>query len=786
MLLSGCGAPPQVQAPEPPPPPPPEQARPAPVVPVADPAGATVGVGPLVRVGKDPKATLSPNTYQQVIPFGMGALALVGFEQDRFVFGRPSCSLKTPWPETCEGFRIAPWVNPAREKAWPAADESSEVGEYGPLFPSPVPWRKFSPGKRGAYASYLADRDGVPMLQVHHLGADGKIELFFEQPGTPYSEVEVVETRSGHMGIFRELPPPSEQEGRSPYVNASPPLVAIRFVGEKANRSLSEPIKLDIGDIGTDSRATDARFARKMGRRAGHGPVRASALLDDQGQTTDEIVLAWFEAIPPPTKDPEREAQEDGPKPKKRGKAKNQCGRVNRETFDDRWERARPYGDNGCSGRQSRSLADPTVKKRLHLERLSSTGKPLDDRAIDLSSTFAAERTTVDLAPTPGGGVTVNGIAFDKRFQPTGKAASRPLVLTSRTAVSGGSASPPDIPVSQRLYHAAVDPATGEAVVVYYQSDPSDSTRGPLTGVMHATRYGVLGDVRGETQLATPVDGYESPFMGQFGNFAGLPPFAARTRDAWVVLTEGWGFHLVGGSHDGAFLPLPKGCDEGALCQEGTSLLGVTTRGDVASLLGAGKRGPWIAGLDLASLAAGPPRALSPTNGVRPVLTPAGALWQDDGSLAFWTVNEKGDVSLVSPAPPTDDDADAGAKPPKPPRAWLQPVWGDYVVIVSREKSVTATWLKAGKTLDLDPKALTRDDEAQPLAEGSTPVLSGRHWILPDTPGPLIAVSPELKRALQNCPYALPTGPRRLLLACTEPVSDQHPQISVGVRVARY
>jgi hypothetical protein len=43
-----------------------------------------------------------------------------------------------------------------------------------------------------------------------------------------------------------------------------------------------------------------------------------------------------------------------------------------------------------------------------------------------------------------------------------------------------------------------------------------------------------------------------------------------------------------------------------------------------------------------------------------------------------------------------------------------------------------------------------------------------------------------LKATLKSCPVTMPTGPRRLLLACSEATDDQLPTVRVGTRVVRY
>jgi hypothetical protein len=786
LLALGCSPPPPEVAPAPSPPPVQAKAPPPAIEPVADGEGAAMGVGPLVHL--DETVEESPFQYNfshHAVPSGSGVFSFYEFESENGRDGAPICALKTPFPDVCMGFSFAPWKGaPPWPGAWLPARGDDRLEPDGKLTASPISWDRISPGTQGVYACNTQRiwDDTAPVLEIDFLRPDGAIEPFLKDTTGRFSDALVVEVPGGHLGIFRQTPVAAANR----MYRSVGGLVAAPIVGAGKERKVGALKPLQIGDVWYDGRASDARDARSSHKRAGYGPFRAVALMDAKGKPSGDVALVWVEVFPPPGH--EELAEKKKKTEVRKGKGKNQCGRPDRTSFGERVSQRRPFfGAGGCGGRASRSLSSTDVQKRLHVTRLTSAGEPREDRAIDLPKDHNAEKDPLVVVARPGGGLAVNHMTFDGQLRrgkdlPVGE---QPAVLDPPTLEG---------PRPQRLLQAAFDQRSGEALLIVGEAaDPGvPAMMGlkptPMSDVVAARTTSALGKPLGKPLLLPELrDTMERPAM-------------ARGGGGWLVVgSDGQAsFRVIGGPHHEALHPFPVPECDGKPCP--FSLLSMMPALDGRVELLTTTHDPknsatYATLIHLDSLLSTPPREVN--GGAKdtfPALDNRGELRGEDGALLRWTLSDDGVASLVDPSrkedkAPEEASGDQKDRKTEPAFQWeMHLVWGDVVIVATRGKQARATWLKAHQTIDFETDKMPEQDGFMQLRGGSErgPVLPGGLWILPSTPGPLLPAPSGLKATLKSCPVTMPTGPRRLLLACSEAIDDQRPTVRVGTRVVRF
>jgi hypothetical protein len=740
------------------------------LTPVPDEGEGKIGVGPLIEVEEpSPNGTFPYNFVYHAIPSGVGVFSFHDFEREYPQDGAPACAIKTPYPEVCASFSFAHW----KEKAgWPGgwlpSREAERLEAGGKLAPSPARWQRFSPGQQGVYACREISpwASAEEPLVIDFLRPDGTTEVFLQDGTGRFSDAAVVEVPGGHLGIFRRTPVSAEDR----MYRSVGSLVAAPIVSTGKERRIGDLEELNIGDVWFDGRAADARDARKIRKRAGYGPFRPVALTDTSGKPTGEVVLLWVEAIPPPDHNEMEERKQK--QELRRGKGKNQCGKPDTEAFRERSSRRRPAPQDGCGGRMSRPLSNADVKKRLHLTKLSSLGRSGADRVVDLPASYDAERRPLNAFATSDGGLVVDDMTFDRQLR-RGKDVSG-----DASALQALAAPPLSGPPPQRLLSAAFDPASGEAAIIYAEAVGDDVYPSPplLSDMPRARVVSALGKPVGKPLKIAEFQDH----MGEL--------LAIRGGETWFLFAQHTpdSFRILGGAHHGAQHPIPtpecdKSCPPYVLGLLPTS----DARVEVLWSLGYGTPNAFFSSiLHPETLLATLPRQIELSPGKYIVPDDFGVFRSKDGSPALWTLKEDGSATLTN-------SQEGGQKHEAPQQRFttsVHQVWGDVVVVASTETQARATWLKAGVTVDFEPDKLVNQKASQKLRAGESPgpVLKSDKWLLPSAPGQLIPASTELQAVLENCPVRLPTGPRRLLLACSEATSDQLPSVRVGTRVVRY
>lgn len=321
----------------------------------------------------------------------------------------------------------------------------------------------------------------------------------------------------------------------------------------------------------------------------------------------------------------------------------------------------------------------------------------------------------------------------------------------------------------QRVLGGAFDPRSGEALLVYSEAVFAPFPSRQLTDATQARRFSALGEPLGEA-VVIPEFEPDSAF------------FSARAGESWVVMTDAQPptFRVVGGPHNGASHPITSGLCEGPSCQPILQFHGLAPAPDGrVEALFSDSRQNYSALIDGRTLLSAPGRPPPPGLVAQTAIGSSMALRDAEGALALWFASPDGTVALLDAAPD-------GHKPSY--NATVYQVWGDLVVVVQVDrKTASATWLKAAKAVSFSADKLDGDSGEQVLrARLPGPVLPGGRWILPDTPGEPFEAPKALADALRECSVRLPTGPRRLLLGCSEIAPEQPFAPRVGARVVRY
>lgn len=750
--------------------------RPVEIQPVKDEEGAILGVGPFQEVGSDRRESYNYNFVFQGIPSGVGLFSFYEFERGYWA-GNYNCTIRTEFPNVCQTFSFTPWADkPVWPQRWLPERFDNLLGKEGKMFPSKASWLRFSPGQEGVYATSVKVADsGRTNLFIDFLRPNGKIETFLEDTSERFSDAEIVEVSGGYLGIFRLVP--VAVNGRV-YTSAAP-LVAAPVYMLNGKRIVGNIKKLPIADVWWDGRTSDARDALTMQPHANYGPFRAVALLDKGGKQTGEVALVWVEVVPPPSYE-EQKAQEEKKVRKKPKKAKNQCGAPARADFEERLaKRAGNQGD-GCGGRISRQLSLREVKKKLHVTRLRADGSQVEDRSLDFNQEYNPEKFPMVAVARRGGGLIVKDLVLDETFRIERRIFGRTPFDSpdSNSSIQNEQISatidpnPLDGKAPQQLVKAAFDPRSGDAVLLYREAVPSfhSGTSAMRADAFYARRISALGKPEeADVQIPELQDSFLSPILG-------------RGKDAWLIFASTSSmFRVVGGIHHGASHPIRLPETNGTTLPEIKVVLpSLDGRLDLFFLFDYGASSLWQESVDSSTLLSTEPTSLEDIRMDRLVLDSQGLFHREDGRPTFWHLGEDGNPVLGGSGLKEEND---GEKTTSQFRYSQHQVWGDVVVLAVNKKEVRATWLKANQTIQLEEKVVKTTMGYENL-EG--PIFSQNRWILPSVPGQPIEVSPELSKALSLCEVAMPTGPRRLLLACTEPTDDQLPAVRVGTRVVRY
>jgi hypothetical protein len=273
---------------------------------------------------------------------------------------------------------------------------------------------------------------GVTLASV----ADGEISLSTYQGKAPGAPTKIPLPEKGHWqplagvsiadGAALLMAGPQRQGDDS----HDPPraLGLSRLQPDKDAMTLGDPVVLPMMST---YEASQARDAIKAGHQAAvKDDFALCPSLDAAGKPDSALWLAWIEVIPPP------------------------AGSLR---FDVRERRAAEWGAHSC-GVHSRSLTDGSVKKKVHLSKLSVAGVVLSDQADPLPTSNSLP--TLTLTPAPGRPI-LGGLARPQAARPGTEGPASPPAAALR------------MPGVQTLLAAGYDRRAGEGVLVVRENDRS-------------------------------------------------------------------------------------------------------------------------------------------------------------------------------------------------------------------------------------------------------------------------------------------------------------------------
>jgi hypothetical protein len=656
VALAGCAAS-EVAPPHPPPPPPP--AAPAAVRQQPE---APAGLGPLALAL--PAATTRPRAlfFQTTTErFGDATFLHGDYSWTRT---SPPCPIALP---RADASAAASPADP--EFAAPCALFSLARGPSQPWSTpraAPARWISFAPGRSVLYALRAGKH-----VTIDAIAADGQTSLWLDDP-TPHdwSEIRVLESPAGDriIGVEESV------------------LVTGRVVAEGARRTLAglTPLTIESADI-----RPNANQARRVVADS-HTPLwgRWSAAMVDPAK--DSWALAFTEVIPPPPTAPE--GQPFRPK----GRAKHDCG-----------------------GKMSRSLADASVSKRLHVMRFQGSQKTAD-AAEDLPVTHDASKVRLELAVAgPRVGVWLDGVAHGDRDVPA--PAPRPAPPPSPL--------PTTFPEPEETRGLAFDRASGEGIVLIARGDEES--------------YGRLFDAAGAFT--------SEPFPLPDGVASQDPQHLARLRSGWLTHdVTGEQIVWLTGSHAGQTRPAPKGSRDALL---------IPTDETHAALLWRVRSEKQLQRVDI--------------DGEQATIEPGTTPIKEQGLLGSFRRESDGVPVLIGSTLDLFNlqTGDTIATSAPRPTGYMQVVhaWDGVAVITQTSSAKFSSWWVSPDRIELLPASLNNREVLGPLI--------GSNHALPGSPGPLVT-TPAYDDTL--CPHSVATGPRRFVLACAEGMST--PAVRVGLR----
>jgi hypothetical protein len=724
--IAGCAAPPPPEVPPPPPPPPAPQVVAAPEPKpgeLVDPAGATKGLGAFSPVFEGSWGKARPLPPTSVVAFGKGSMAYLDMT-DHPVAREPACLVAGVSREDCQFLRVAPWEGQLPAGAWRNANPGSGTGAWSRLIPARRRWGNLSPGQDVVYA---IRREGA--LTIDTINERGEIATLLEGGASgSLSDVKIVELGgNGLVAVGRN------EEGS---------IDAVELVRSGATAKVGQRHPLKISPLDPTDPAAYARSRISSGDKVSFGDWVVSPMLDKSGALEPSWLFAWVEAQPPPKYTPAG-APYKGP-------------------------RVRPKGKHGC-GRSSRPLIDASVEKQTHLMRMSPQGAILEDKTVKVMpmASEASEGSVLSVVLFPGG-IEVNGHRFDNKLTPERGDAQPAFASLGLVRPPFEGTLPPSI------IAAGYDAASGEGVVVGAQGENYG-----------AQIFDGVGNAKGEPFLIPGHPRLASRSL----------PAVARAGGTWVALeSNGNTLLILNGANAGKTISVSADSAYGRSSQTLAVLPVDDNQVQVVAATWSTPRELMVVKVDVPNrtatsvVSANARVHIANDSEAVHVMSGPGA----DGTLTFLGRRPNGTPMLGRLDPSgkwSDVSLKIGEEIGDVKRVRAHEVWKDSVLVVEGETSALGVWASSAQIAPLPSlggfdkddakKRVDREREAGPLLLGAT-------WMVDGAPGDVVAPDAALAKSFAGCPYAFPTGPRRVLMVCAEPTETDKLGARVGLRVLRY
>ncbi len=410
------------------------------------------------------------------------------------------------------------------------------------------------------------------------------------------------------------------------------------------------------------------------------------------------------------------------------------------------WKAGRPYrkpaqrgAKHGCGGPGSRPLSDKSVEKLVKVLRFEGA-KLVSEHVVDRPQSRNLYTEPFEVRAAADGGVGIDGVVWNKEGKQSGsKGKFAPTAL-------------PAILETVEMVHPGWFRATGfdadakEGLLVW------NGDRG------HLRRYDAEGAPQG------PVVNIANISSGSVHHVGGEWLAMAQNSVTWLT-----------GPNLGkrAEWPYDKGTGR-TVTMSGDKLTVFTARAGSCNLLA----------FDPTTLERkGDGESVAACEG-RYAVSPPVTL--SSGKPGIVRVSDRGKVvELV----PLDGEPAPLGEETLPPGAFLgttlHRVWDDLVIVRRGDEGLTATWVRANKTITgIPPLAKRNPKKPAEQLEGEA-MLDGDH-LLPDEPGMPIKVPQLLEAAQKGCSSYTLAGPRRGVVTCIEPTDAVKPALVPGVRTFSY
>jgi len=732
LLVAGCTAapPPEPAAPLPPPPapasttpPPPRPPAPKPGPPGA--AAGLTGFHPLVAAAATGSVTLG---NEQFVAFGKGVLATgtlipIGLAS-------PECLLGDLPRAQCRFLRVASWARSPVGWGFLGPVNESSVGPWSGLVQLKSSWSSLSPGREVVYAVHSSSG-----LTVDSVNDKGEITTLVAAPSysPDLTTTQVVELPQ------RLVVAGTDSENELTIV----PLQK----GEGGKSTPGEAIKTGVTLLPAGATAAWARNLASPRKKIGYGGWAVAPSLDAKGEPEPSFYLAWTEVMPPAKYTPA------GVAPRKKG------------------------GKNGC-GRGSRSLADVSVEKRVHVARFNADGKRSEDKVV-AGVTFAPEDEELKLSLIPTSyGYVLNGVPHGR----DGLAKREPTEARPTESLSASPAIP--APPLQKIDAVEFDQKRGEGLAIVTEGDHQlalrfDATGDPVGAPIPIEGHLQVGQQLRRRSLAAAGDAWGAletpastlqiltgPAAGKRVTIPSEQSWLLEGGLSWVIPADDENVDVV------RYVPLPSSVRES---------LGLDPKAGHMS-------GPLLARVNLKRGEASPWQLV---NGwydgeKKPRLRHLSWVGRGaEGQLQFFGPADDKHAELHNLIKDDQNKLDWGksismGEGVHPGNSSVVPVWKDNAVVFDDSNSVVS-WLSKGLTVQVG-----RNLQHNYGPRNAGPLLRPGDMALTGEASEPVKLDAAVKKSFNNCPASFASGPRRLVLVCVEPPDAKTPGARVGTRVVRF